>query len=157
MGALAIAEPESAVGPLKIFGSVPAWAIAHAMDDDSMAPLLRYGEVAVVESMGQKGWYPVQGALFLIEYISAPQGDSKYERRQRAVVQTNCRALPSGEMRWWADPLQRMSSPQRAAQLAKSGRLYCSDGPYRDEFVLADKLLGRVAGIYRPDWRSTPN
>lgn len=120
---------------LRIFGKVPGWAIAHALDDNSMAPLFRAGEVAVVESDGKPGWMPQEGNLYLIEYVSVPVGGELYARRTRRIIMPR---LNGGA--WWAGPLA-----QRRGSFG-----FMSDGPYRDECDLAGKLIGRVVGIYNP-------
>jgi hypothetical protein len=130
---------------LEIFDSVPHGFIVHAIHDDRMAPLLKAGEVAVIESNGQAGWYPVDGGLFLIEHVSPPPLTGlRYERRVRSVVQTNLRRRKDDQAHWWTCPLNHGDA------LAGGSILHVSDGPF-DEGHLTDKLLGPVVGIYRPD------
>ena len=135
---------------LEVFDSIPAWAIAHAADDNSAAPLIRYGEVVVVESNGQAGWYPADdGSLFLIEYVSPPPLSTlKYERRTRAIVET--RRSNRDPDKWYAAPRvapRTLEAGQK--QIRQTGILWGVDGPYTEE-QLIDRLIGRVVGIYRP-------
>lgn len=123
---------------LRIFDSVPRWAIAHAASDDSAAPLIRVGEVAVVEGDGCVGIVPEDGGLYLIEYVTKPHTRYGNERRTRDII----RASRDRRGGWWARP--------HAAQGTGALPIICSDGPYRDELALAERILGRVVGIYRP-------
>lgn len=124
---------------LEIFDTVPPWAIVHAASNDRTAPLIRKGEVAVIESDGRKGWIPEDGGLYLIEYVCPPPSPHYgYERRIREIVQT-CKN-ERGD--WWAHPYARTWGGRRM--------FVCSDGPYRNECTLGEKLLGRVIGLYRP-------
>lgn len=134
---LSVREGGSPANALPIFDSVPAWAIAHAANDDSTAPLIRRGEVVVVESDGCPGHIPEEGRLYLIEWVSPPHlRHRKRERRSRAII----RASVDKRGSWWA-------RPHRSRDGAV---LLCSDGPYADRLDLAEKLLGPVVGIYRP-------
>lgn len=62
---------------LQTFDSVPGWAIVCAADSDRNAPLIRSGEVVLAEP--DRGWMPVDGGLFLIEYVSAPTSPYGFE------------------------------------------------------------------------------
>lgn len=120
---------------LKIFAKPPACTIVHAATDNSNAPLIREGEIVVVDHNGKAGWLPRDGGLFLIEYLSpAPSPHYDYERRCREIVQT----FRDHKGRWWAGGLRRG---------VVGNNFYCCDGPYRDEMHLAGKLLGPVIGI----------
>jgi hypothetical protein len=124
---------------LEVFDRVPIWAIVHAAADNSTAPLIREGEVAVVESDGRTGFIPKDGGLYLIEWVGPPTNAfGSREWRTRAIMQ----ARKSDKGVWWASPYARTFRGKRV--------FVCSDGPYRDEFAMADKLLGPVVGIYRP-------
>jgi len=147
MSALAaVAAPDASSQPglaLEIFGDlsrVMSRYIVHAAADDHNAPLIRRGEVVVVDTGGASvtgGWLPTEGGLFLIEYCSPPYAGERYERRSRSIVQT----FTDHEGRWHAGGLRRGSF---------GGKMVCSDGPYADELILADKLIGKVVGIYQP-------
>ena len=117
---------------------VPSSYIAHAATNNHNAPLIRHGEIVVVDTGGGSvtgGWIPVEGGLFLIEYTSPPTASERYARRSREIVQT----FLGHRDRWYAGPLRR----------GVQGREFiCVDGPYRDEMALADKLIGKVVGLY---------
>ena len=119
---------------LEVLSTVPAWAIVHAAKDNRNAPLIRQGEIVVVEHGGTAGWYPVDGGLFLIEYATPPMHGYQYERRSREIVQT----YRNRRGDWYVGSLRR-------GQVG--GTIYCADGPYRDEQHLSSKLLGPVIGI----------
>jgi hypothetical protein len=123
---------------LRAFSSVPAWAVVHAVRDDSTAPLVCEGEVVVVESNGRLGHIPEDGGLYLIEYATPRQSpDFGHERRTREIVLTSQKA--NG---WYADPY--------ACAMGRSRKVLMSDGPYGDITYLAQKIVGRVVGVYRP-------
>ncbi len=138
-----VARPHDEAAPiaLELFNRLdrlPSTYFVHLAHDNRNAPLIRDGEVVVIDQGGaaQGGWYPTEGGLFLIEHRSEPTGGyDRYPRFQREVVQTYC----DDQGKWWTAPL------------ARGGRtLYLSDGPYRDELALADKLIGKVIGLYVP-------
>lgn len=128
---------------LELFGdmrALPHSYIVNAATDDRNAPLIRRGEVVVVDIGGSAvtgGWLPTEGGLFLIEYCSPPAHGERYARRSRSIVQT----FTDDQGRWWA------GSTRRGVQ----GReFFAACGPYSDECALADKLIGKVVGLYWP-------
>ncbi len=116
---------------LQMFDGVPGWAIVCAADNDHNTPLIQSGEVVVAE---RGRWAPVDGGLFLIEYVSAPATQFDYEKRHCRIVQA--RETDRG---WFVGGI-------RAGQ---RGAFVASDGPYADPMKLAEKLVGRVVGILR--------
>lgn len=114
--------------------------IVHASTDNRNAPLICRGEIVVVDTGGPcvtGGWIPTEGGLFLIEYRSPPTACERYARHSRSIVQT----FTDQRGRWWAGSLRR----------GVQGReFFCADGPYADEMALADKLIGKVIGLYKP-------
>lgn len=117
---------------LQTFDSVPGWAIVCAADSDRNAPLIRSGEVVLAEP--GRGWMPVDGGLFLIEYVTAATAYD-FEKRHWSIVQTR-----QGKHGWYAGSIR---------QGDVGGTVYVSDGPYADPTKLAEKLVGRVVGILR--------
>lgn len=146
MNALAImpTEPEAAPLALEVFSDlsrVPDQFIVHAAKDNRNAPLIQRGEIVVVDTGGAYvtgGWLPTEGGLFLIEYRSPPTACERYARHSRSIVQT----FTDQCGRWWAGGLRRG---------AQGRDFFCNDGPYADETTLADKLIGRVIGLFRPE------
>lgn len=133
----------SAVSPLELFPDMrqlPHSYIVHAVTHDRNAPLIRRGEIVVVDIGGSAvtgGWVPTEGGLFLIEHSSPPVHGERYARRSRDIVQTFTDDLG----RWCA------GSSRRGNQGCE---FLCADGPYPDEFALADKLIGKIVGLYSP-------
>ena len=123
---------------LEMFAAPPAGTVVHAATDNRNAPLIREGEIVVVEHSGTAGWYPRDGGLFLIEYVS-PRRGYEPERRTREIVQT-FRGAKGG---WYTGSLRRNSGIG----------LHFVDGPYRDEITLAERLLGPVIGIIATEGR----
>lgn len=122
---------------LALFEEVPVgMATVHAAQDNRMAPLVRRGEIAIIEGDGRAGWLPTEGGIFLIERVSKPSDGSKYERRTRSIVQTRT----DGHGRWWATAV----AAQRG--IGADGVLNCDDGPY-DQCQMADRLVGKVVGL----------
>lgn len=122
---------QPAPAALQVFDSVPEWAIVHAAHSDSNAPLIRQGEVVVAEP--GRGWMPVDGGLFLIEYVSAPSSSYEPQKHHCRIVQTWETARG-----WYAGGLRRSGA---------GGSFVAVDGPYTDQAGLAAKLVGRVVGI----------
>ena len=122
---------------LELFGQVPSWAVVHAARDNRNAPLIRRGEIAIVESDGAGGWIPTDGGIFLIEYVSLPQARYERVRRSREIVKT----FLDSRGQWRAGSLR---------QGIIGNTIYVSDGPYDDPNELSAKRIGRVAGLYLP-------
>lgn len=122
---------------LELFHHVPSWAIVHATQDNRNSPLIRKGEIAIVESDGMNGVLPADGELFLIEYASIPMARYERCRRTRDIVQT----IRNARGHWCATSIRRG---------VVDGKLFTMDGPYREMDDLADKLIGRIVGIYAP-------
>ncbi len=122
---------QPALIPLEMFDSVPGWAIVCAADNNHNAPLIQFGEVVIAE---RGRWVPVDGGLFLIEYVSAPATQFDYEKRHCRIVQAR-----KTERGWFVGGI-------RAGQ---RGAFVANDGPYADPVKLAEKLVGRVVGILR--------
>jgi hypothetical protein len=132
-------RPDDRGRSLEMFDVVPPWATIHAARDDSMAPLIRKGEIAVIEGGDRAGLLPQEGQLFLIEYSGTATSYDRFPRRTRNIVVTRESKRRDGS--WYAGPL---------AHQGRGGALHMSDGPYRDADTIAHNLIGRVVGIYRP-------
>ncbi|MHA0333693.1 hypothetical protein [Sphingomonas aquatilis] len=147
MNALIASAPSTSAGDspaLEIFADLsrmPDRLIAHVAMDTRNAPLIERGDIVIVDVGGTYvtgGWYPTEGGLYLIEYRSPPAHGERYPRHSRSIVQT----FTDHNGNWWAGSLRR----------GVHGRaFFCANGPYHDEQTLADKLIGRVIGLYRPE------
>lgn len=142
--ALMAPPPEPVAGiALELFADmarVPDRFIVHASTDNRNAPLICRGEIVVVDTGGPcvtGGWIPTEGGLFLIEYRSPPTACERYPRHSRSIVQT----FTNRKGQWFAGSLRRGM---------QGNEFICQDGPYKDENALADKLIGKVIGLYKP-------
>lgn len=124
---------------LRLFASVPLDFIAHAQPDDNCAPLLRKGEVAVVTD--QYFLYPESGGWYLVEFSRGKNHRGRERPRSRSIMLIFSRVRAStGTTEWYArDP----------HPMARGIPNMC-DGPYDDFNHLAEKILGRVVGIFAP-------
>lgn len=107
--------------------------IAHAVTDHGCEPLIQSGEVAVITD--EPHLYPDDGGWYLVEEAGGA-GWRGIERRQRRIAM----AIMGRGGEWWTcspGPRQR-------------GALGVMDGPYADPAMMAEKILGRVVGLYRP-------
>jgi hypothetical protein len=130
--------PEPAPIALELMTHCPPRHVVHAIQDNRHAPLIRKGEIVVIEGGERAGWWPVDGGLFLWESESPPMYGALYGTRSRDVVQVflNTRG------QWMIGGMAR--------NRRVDGIYYMSDGPYRDEEHLASKLIGKVVGLLAP-------
>lgn len=120
---------------LQLFGEVPVGYLAHGVTDCGCAPLILQGEVAIVSD--EPNLYPEPGGWYLIEHTRGKSYFSGRERRVREIAV----AVQDRRGDWWTRP---------AAPRVR-GTMSAADGPYSDFNLLADKILGRVVGIYQPN------
>lgn len=124
---------------LRLFASVPRDFIAHAQPNDNCAPLLRKGEIAIVTD--QYFLYPESGGWYLVEFSNGKNHLQRERPRSRSIMLVSSRVRKStGGTEWWVREPHPMAG----------GIPYMSDGPY-DFNHLAERILGRVVGIYAPD------
>lgn len=131
-----IRQPSPVALPsLRLFHSVPRDFIAHAVTDSGCAPLIAAGEVAIVTD--ERQLIPEAGGWYLVE---CSDGNNSHGREHRIrSINLAYSNNGAGKEDWWVkSPGQR-----------RRGVLEFSDGPY-DCGHLADKILGRVVGIYAP-------
>lgn len=134
-----------------LYDRIPAGCIAFPITDDDSAPLLRAGDVALIDTTDRD---PAEHELFGIQWNCGA----------RSIVELwalpgRYSSGPNGEMidsrGWWAGPYNRPRSRQALASTYWARRpVPCSDGPYASEGpnagYLPSKLLGRVVGILEP-------
>ena len=124
---------------LRLFATIPRGFIAHAVTDTECMPLIRPGEVAVVTD--QDFLYPEDGGWYLMAF-SKGSGWRDLPRHGRHINIVNERPRPAsqGPGTWWyAKPPAN-----------RPGTFTCSDGPFDDLSHLAERIVGRVVGIYAP-------
>lgn len=119
---------------LKIFDTVPAGHIVHAVPDRHCQPLLQPGEVAVITD--QPELYVDDGAWYLVEHQSIPSYPGERLRTKREIVQAKLH--PKLGLWFFAVPAQ-----------VPGGPIATADGPY-DDARACQKVMGQVVGIYRP-------
>lgn len=140
MSALALVKAEPPSIALEVFTCVPAWARVHAVTDNSAMPLFRRGEVAVFANEPKQ--FPEHGKLYVVEYGGNPiaPGHRTLSPRSCSLVQAHRHVERSGEEAW--------------SFRTYAGPIHWSDGWYPDEYMMAEKVLGPVVGIYAPSGRA---
>jgi len=132
-------------GPaLRIFDSVPAQHDVIATTYDSV--IIRKGEVAVYDELAVQHEGLVEGAIYAIEYQHprshlpreqwATTPGFRMETDRSLIIARADLRVPGA---WSAHPLRTR----------RPGRFVFTDGPYEHPAFLADKLIGRVVGLYR--------
>ncbi len=114
---------------LRSFDAFPAGHIAHAVQDDDCAPLIRRGEIAVATN--EECLYPEAGTWYLIEDTAGRNYFGRERRKRRIAMAIERKGA------WWTVAPAGM----------RDGLLRCADGPYRDANALAEKILGEVVGV----------
>jgi hypothetical protein len=137
-------DPTYEGASLQILARVPPRHGAVAAEHDSA--LIRKGEVAIYDEGAVEQEGLVDGAVYAIEYqharghlpkdMWADSTNFRMRTRRQIVIVRRHSKLPD---RWMVHPV-RDSQP---------GYFIVADGPY-DPTHLADKLVGRVVGIYNP-------
>ncbi len=138
-------NPQQDESALRVFDTPPAGHLLHIVTDDMMRPILRKGEIAVFDP--EYHW-PEEGRWFL-KCSGCRTWSGGAIKRNYSIVETS-RARNSD--RWMMHPFYR--SPNYKAIIAAGGIPWIigfSDGPYRDDVVVADMLLGKLVGIYAPN------
>lgn len=130
----ALIDQPTDTSSFRIFDEFPYHHIAHAIHDDSCQPFLKPGEVAVITD--EEGLYPENGGWYLIEFSNGKSFRGR-ERRVREIVV----AYQGKGGDWYT---------RRPNEVQRPGVIMCVDGPYSDFNYLAEKILGKVVGIYRP-------
>lgn len=136
--------PQPGLRSFIVYDELPEGCIALEVADDSQSPHLNQGEFAVVDTNDRE---PMHGEMFAIRWSGEKIG--LIEARLRLG---RYGTGPNGEMQddclWWGT--------WRAAIMSLAGapNVPCpwGDGPYR-EHHFREKLIGRVVGIYQPDFR----
>jgi|GEM_PF-2851149 len=149
---LAAAPTEGEVNQLRIFSRVPREAETGIVAVEENGVLLKAGEVAVYDRYSlQLDGGLVDGALYAVEYQRPVagmswsmwwgNGDHVRSRLQISRHVVIARRHPKLEGHWNIHPL---------APRTPEGIILMTDGPF-EEIYLADKILGRIVGIYRPE------
>lgn len=141
MAASALPAPSQEYRALLLFADLPAGCIAHPVTDHHLAPHLRPGEFAIIDSADRE---PVNGELFLVAWMGRPGPDGKEDG---ALCQVYRR-----DGSWLVGSLRRHRSRAKVERMIREGRydaLGWSNGPYCDG-ALERQIRGRVVGILAP-------
>jgi len=129
-----------------VFETLPAGCIAFTVADSDCAPLLRPGDVAVVDPADRA---LDDGELYLYRFGRGTARPS--QRIQQISLGAPLRSDPDRE-RWFVGPYDRPRSRDEVLTSAAAGRLVVCDGPFTGtglEF-LQGGIVGRVVGILAP-------
>lgn len=125
-----------------MYDRLPEDCIAFEVKDNRIAPHLRAGDFAVIDTSDRA---PMHGELFVLQWNDGSQ----------QVVEIAKHAKPENIVGWdgiadyWnAHWRMTMQTPGQGTSLS----MRWGDGPYREDGI-ASKLIGRVVGIYQPDFR----
>lgn len=132
MSAATIA-PGTAHHAFPTYTRLPLGCVAHRLDDDRHAPHLCAGDFAVIDRCDRDFSH---GELYLVHFANGARV-LQAVRRPHGVEQIDG---------IWLEALDKTGG--RSTNELLAGTAYLSDGPLRPE-CLADKLLGRVVGVYR--------
>jgi len=146
-----LAEAHAAADPppgaLKLFDAVPRGCLVHVAADGSAEPLIRVGEIVIVDPSDRR-FVEVPG-LFLICWAS--RGPERYATRRFSFALREVHpGRPPNDDLWWASPYNRPRSRAAAERdLAMARSIAVSDGPL-SAVDMIDQIVGRVVGIYAP-------
>lgn len=152
-------EHQPELRALMMFPTIPPGHMTFLVPDDRFHPHLRRGEFAVVDLADHQ---PAQRELFLISY-SSPNTEcglvfELYQMRARTefrrpdgayVVRPQEGAEPG--VLWTACHWIPPADPRDREAALRSGRIGTSEGPFTTEHA-AEKLVGRVVGVWVPGW-----
>jgi hypothetical protein len=119
---------------IRVFERITPDHFVHIVHDHGCEPLIKPSEIAVVTDQPQL--YPEYRGWYLIEYSNGKTYRGR-ERRVRCICQAR---FSERYQHWW------LSSPAPTM----GGVIQMDDGPYADFNDIAEKVLGRVVGIYKP-------
>lgn len=129
-----------------VFETLPPGCTAFTVADHDCAPLLRPGDVAVVD-LADRGLD--DGELYLYRF---GRGTSRPSQRiQQISLGMPLRSDP-GRERWFVGPYARPRSRAEVLASAAAGTLVVCDGPFTGAGLgyLQDGIVGRVVGILAP-------
>jgi hypothetical protein len=136
------------VRSLAIFDHIPVRHGVCAVSMDGI--LLKKGDVAVYDELAlsmTEGL--VDGGLYVVEYQSPRSGMSWELFRRFECTRVNVSREVIIAARSKHRPEHWYVHPICGSGAMRGGMIRMSDGPYRDEFHLMDKIIGEVVGVYR--------
>lgn len=152
MSALTTIEGTSPSNRLEIFTAIPAYHYIGIVAVEQNGAMLKAGEVAVYDTStpSTEGW--VDGALYAVEHQQPRAGmtwgmwweyGKKYGGRSAIVTSRSVKLLKRHTKladHWVLHPI---------AARDPHGVYMMSDGPI-PEWLLGERMLGRIIGIYNP-------
>lgn len=136
---------------LRVYEAPPLRHLLHMNENPALRPILEVGEVAVIDP--EYHW-PEEGQLFL-KMSQCREWSGGTFRRSYTIVETS-RCHKRGL--WMTHPFYRSPNYKaavRAGERVRPGGF--SDGPYINDVVVADMLLGKVVGILPPSMNGASN
>lgn len=130
--------PQPGLRSFIVYDELPAGCFAIEIEDDENHRHLHLGDFAIIDPTDTD---PIDGELYLIERSGG--------RRQIVEAQSSPFRTPD----------RFMIAPTTVRAMFTAGgefgrRLRFMDGPYSREY-LQETFLGRVTGIYQPDFQNT--
>lgn len=141
---------------LQMHDRLPIGCLAFAIPDRSCEPLLRRGEIAIIDPFGDRA--PVAGALYLRWSVSPAWGGSlriveNHERMGHVADEDG--EIVSRRLSYFVAHNRPRAIEQWAVWSKEYGMIPMADGPWdfarensRTEF---DRLIGRVVGVLAGD------
>lgn len=153
-----IAEPQQPeLRAFIVYDHVPPGCIAHQITDERSAPILRPGDVVLIDTRQRE---PMHRELFLIAYTPRSSDNTPPMEIVEAYLRPGRYGSgPNGEMidshAWFVGAYNRPRSYEQMLAWGSSRKpIECVDGPYategRNAGYLQEKLRGRVVGILEP-------
>lgn len=142
-------QPE--LRPFIVYDRMPAGCIASVITNDDTAPLLRPGEVGLIDPSQRE---PVTDELFLIQWDSGTRSIVEAIPRTLHLAAVDDRPAHDALV-WFVAVYNRPKTPEQVAAWRKAKRIIRTvDGPYATEGphagYLQSKIVGRVVGILAP-------
>lgn len=129
-----------------VFDMLPFGCIAFIVADSECAPMLRPGDVAVIDPRDRQ---LDDGELYLYEYGRGTP--AARQQIQQIALGAPLKSSPERE-RWFIGPYARPRTSQDLARAAKAGVMVMCDGPFFGSGLdyLRAGITGRVVGILAP-------
>lgn len=134
---------------LLVYDALPAGCIAKPVKDGGLAPHLRPGEFAIVDTTDCD---PTHGELYFVAWMGSCAADGS---EAGDLAQAYRRDLNRDGTAWWVGSMQRpkpsAEAVARAIAVGDYSAFGWSNGPYKDG-VLERQIRGRVIGILAPSY-----
>lgn len=141
-GSLATSELRA----LLVYDALPIGCIAKPVIDNHLAPHLREGEFAIVDTTDCD---PIHGELFFVAWAGSRNSDGTEKGALCEAYQREHTCDGASFSAWSVGSMRGRLSPETTDRLIKERRydaLGWSNGPYRDG-ALEQQIRGRVVGV----------